>query len=797
MADYLVQEDGSSKILLEDGSGILLETSGGGTYTKTGVGLTGLVGAGENAGLNVESGSGVAGLTGAGSLVDVTVKAGYGIAGIVGAGSSSHGTATPKVLQVDCSTGGGQIIKNLGANYGEVWLEVDVALDPVAFADLLTNPGSFTDFGFTQLASNAGSDWAGVEWYVDTGPTIKWAAYNTATDPASAPFTPVPAVTSMQFYRIKLHLTAGAPIAQEAFVGGTAIGAANVAGTSQADIRTLYLIQPGLTDAGFLYFDNIKVGTSNGASDIFADDFQGGDTSKWTSADAVFTVVDDPGIAPAGSISGSPASGRVLIAWDDGPLEPNPTWTAIDQGTNGFPQQFVAGFDTKNGRQTLLSQTDTGTATVYINDRSGLFDNRNPDSPYQGKLSGRQIMLQLYNPVDDTWEPQFRGLIDDWRYDIDGSAVDANGDPINASIQIECVDVFDYLNGYGLTPGLDGVTPQVVPAGGTRGGPVPAGFEDGVYYATTTGSAWDRVIEILADAGIDPDMYIVASGNTNINAVKYDPDESALTALRDAADAEFPFIANIYVNRHGQFVFRGRYSRFNPDEVAAEPSSLWDFTRWAVGDGKAIQADPTRAQLRALSYSRDRGDLINVAICYPQNLKASDMPDQVYANVASINAYGKHAAPPMSDLLTADYTGPGTITPDEGKTQCAMFAELLVKNKKDPRVNLTSLTVKAVRPDDHRADATWAYITRSDISHIVNVATGYPGGTGFQGDSPADDYYIEGRSLVVRPLNPSHDYVEYTVEVSPAVWSMDTYGVFPDFDQEPGSTLTADFGVLE
>ena len=187
-------------------------------------------------------------------------------------------------------------------------------------------------------------------------------------------------------------------------------------------------------------------------------------------------------------------TGRVLIAWDDGPLVASPTWTAIDQGGSTFPHDFVSGYDTRVGRQTLVAQTDTGTATVYINDRAGLFDDRNLSSPYHGKLSGRQIMLQLFNPVTNVWEPQFRGLIDDWRYDIDGSAVDANKAPINASIQIECVDIFDYLNGYGLTPGLDGITP-------------PAGAEDQVYYAPTSGTVKDRIVEILTDANIDPAMY--------------------------------------------------------------------------------------------------------------------------------------------------------------------------------------------------------------------------------------------------------------------------------------------------
>lgn len=457
--------------------------------------------------------------------------------------------------------------------------------------------------------------------------------------------------------------------------------------------------------------------------------------------------------------------GRVLIAFDDGPLEPNPTFTAIDQG-GAFPDQFVSGYDTQSGRQTLLSQTDTGTASVFINDHEqGLFDPRNTSSPYFGKLDGRQIALQLFNPVTGTWHVQFRGWIDDITWNIDGSAVDANGDPINASIQIECVDMFDFLAGFGLTPGLAGVAPL-------------SGMEDGVYYAE--GHVDDRIIEILTDAGIDSSMFgspTLASGNVRCIATKYDPDESALQAIRDAVDAEFPFIGICYCDRHGKFQFHGRYARFAPDTVSGEPGSDWDFTRWAVGDEKAIQADPTRAQMRALSFARNRSDIINAAICYPQGLAAVDMPGQVYADTTAITAYGKHDAPPMSDLLTAN-TGLSSGNPD-AKTECFDFAKLLVKNKKDPREALTALQVKAIRPADYRAPITWAFLTRTDISHIVNVQVGYPSGTGFSGASPEDDYYIEGRALQVRPLNPSHDYVELNLEVSPAVWSMDTHGVFP------------------
>ncbi len=379
-------------------------------------------------------------------------------------------------------------------------------------------------------------------------------------------------------------------------------------------------------------------------------------------------------------------------------------------------------------------------------------------------------MLQLYNPVDATWEPQFRGLIDDYRYTIDGSAVGADGNPVNASIEIDCVDMFDYLNGYGLTPGIDGTTP-------------PKGAEDSVYFAASgvSDTVEDRILEILGNANVDPTMSIVASGNVQVISTQYNPDDSALSALRDAADAELPFIANIYVNRSGLFCFRGRYSRFDPDDVAAEPGSDWDFTRWKAGDGKAIQADPTRAQVRVVEYSRDRADLINAAICYPQGLAATAIPDQVFANSASITAYGKHSANPMTDLITAKYVGFGTISPDDGQTQCLLYAELLVKNKKDPRICPTALQFKSINPTDFRASATWDLLTRSDISHIVNLAVGYPGGTGLMGGATTDDYYIEGRALTVRPANSAYDYVELDLDVTPFEWSADTHSVFPAF----------------
>jgi hypothetical protein len=456
--------------------------------------------------------------------------------------------------------------------------------------------------------------------------------------------------------------------------------------------------------------------------------------------------------------------GRVLVAFDDGPLVAAPTWTRLDDTDN-----LVAGIDINRGKQTLLDRTDTGAATVYLNDTTGLFDPANTSSPYFGLLDGKQILLQLWNPVTSEWKPQFRGTIDDYGYQIN-DATGPDGKPIVANIQVDCVDVFDYLGGYGLTPGLDGVTP-------------PSGSEGSIFYAATTGTVDGRIVEVLTDVGIDSTMYVVFTGNVKVQSVLYDADEAALTVLRDAADAELPNIANIYVDKQGRFVFHGRESRFDPVTVwtgiagtDAGRDAVWRFRQWKVGDGAAIAADSERAQVRVLAYSRARSNIINAAIAYPKygdgevTFTEADIPDQAYVDAASILAYGKHALTPLSDLLVLE----GSTTGNDAKAETALYAKLYVENQKDPRVSIQTLTLKAIRPDDPRASSTWGVLCGADISDIVNVSVGYPGGVGIQDD----DYYVEGVTMQIRPLNPDHDYVELDLEVSPAEWSMDTHGVF-------------------
>ena len=243
----------------------------------------------------------------------------------------------------------------------------------------------------------------------------------------------------------------------------------------------------------------------------------------------------------------------MLIALADPALEPSPTWTRIDDTDN-----FVSKIEIRRGRQTEFDQTETSTATVYINDTEGVIE------PGGGGLlediDGRQIMLQLLNPVTSTWVTQYRGLVDDMTFDFNPAGVVSN-------VQIECVDLFDYLAGVEMLPGTFGDTP-------------PAGSEGVVFYEDTDFQT--RLKQILTDSGLDPDFFEVLTGNVDLQETKYDPGDSILVAIRDAVDAEFPGIANVYTDKLGRVCAHGRFARFDPDSVKV--GTYCAFTRWKAGD---------------------------------------------------------------------------------------------------------------------------------------------------------------------------------------------------------------------
>jgi hypothetical protein len=427
-------------------------------------------------------------------------------------------------------------------------------------------------------------------------------------------------------------------------------------------------------------------------------------------------------------------TGRVLIA-PGNPLAASPSWARYDE----LAQCRCAGWEVDTGRSSVFEVTDVGTATVHFEDRNRTLDT---DS-----LMGRAILLQIRDPVTAVWEPSYRGVIDQATFDVYPMTAG-----LVSTVQLRCVDMFAYLARVELVPGVHGDEPT-------------HGNEGSVVYGEE--HVDDRIKHLFLDAEVPDPLFVAFTGHSTCWDSKYDPGESVLTALREAADAEFPGIGNILCDRRGRICFHGRQSRFTPEAVV--PGGDWTFTRWGVGDADRIAAHSDTAQLRELTYSRDATLIYNAAQAWPAFIPGSkpgwkrvfpegDKTTQAIINTASRTDYGLRAMPPMADLIVKEtYAGPSY----SGPALCQLFAAYYVANYGTPhRIPIT--TIKSIHPSDPRAAATWAILTRIEISDVINL---HVGAAGMSGD-PDDAYFVEGWHKTVAPLDPNFDYVELTPNLS-------------------------------
>lgn len=422
-----------------------------------------------------------------------------------------------------------------------------------------------------------------------------------------------------------------------------------------------------------------------------------------------------------------------------------------------------AGWSTTVGRSSVFERTDVGTASVLFNDRARVLD---VDS-----LVGCAIQLQIRNPVTGIWEPSFRGVIDEPEFTVSPNAYLAN-------VQLNCVDMFAYLGRVQMVLG------EISPGVPLMGHPPATDEQAGqIYYED--GSVQLRITKLLQDGRVPPELYIVFTGNVWVWDTLYDVGDSILNAIRDAADAEFPGVANCYIDRKGRFNFHGRYSRFFPEETAAGGAgggADWDFMRWKGGDGAAIAADAERAQVRSFGFSRPSSLIYNSAIAWPREepwpvgseSKARPFPEnkkdaQVYLDTTSRDLYGYRAMPPMGDLIIKRHSNDGTT----GQEQCQLYAEYMVKNYKDAQKTIRNVSFKSLWPHDYRAEATWDLLCRMDISDALNLSID-------AGGVSNRDFFVEGLSKTVRVLQPEFDYVEVMPNLTPASrYAENVFGPYP------------------
>lgn len=104
---------------------------------------------------------------------------------------------------------------------------------------------------------------------------------------ASLPINP--AIVDSTWFTVELHCESG--VANTGYVNGIQVWTHDP--TAPGDVA---IVQIGVTNntPGPFYIDEVKVGTTRGASDLFSDDFASGDFSLWDSTSGSPSVVSDP-----------------------------------------------------------------------------------------------------------------------------------------------------------------------------------------------------------------------------------------------------------------------------------------------------------------------------------------------------------------------------------------------------------------------------------------------------------------------------------------------------------------------
>lgn len=439
------------------------------------------------------------------------------------------------------------------------------------------------------------------------------------------------------------------------------------------------------------------------------------------------------------ALASAPSGGSIEVAFSSDTLEPSPSWVEL-VGHDGLR---VTGWRIDRGRADLFDKTVTGTAGIDIIDLEGVLDPTNAGSLYASEIDPmRQVRIRLQNPVTDDWSHLFKGFASEWLYDMDVSERILN-------VTLDCSDAFDLIQALEMTPGHHGDT-------------VPAGSEGDIFFdqgppGVISGVGPSRIHKILDDVGWPAGPREVFTGNVLLQGTIYARRDAALTALFDAADAEFPGVANIYISKSGYVTFHGRYARFDP----TNPD--YGIRTWQAGDAGVASLDNTVALFSEIKFRRGESDLINAALSLPQGIDAADVPGSLVKDDPSIAKYGWRSGSYDNLLVSKGRTSPATTSftvnaVDETK----LYSEWLVHNYKNPRTRVNQLVFYSREPTDFSGPAIWDLLCNVEIGDIVHLQSSHPGGGGFD-----EDFYVEGIHYVAETFRDDFPFITLTLDVSP------------------------------
>ncbi len=421
----------------------------------------------------------------------------------------------------------------------------------------------------------------------------------------------------------------------------------------------------------------------------------------------------------------------VCIAFDDATLEPDPTWTSLyDYHSDGLRVKRVT---VDRGRAFELDKTQPGTMTIEIQDANGLLDVTNPSSPFYGsgvtKIDPlKQIAFFLTDPVADVEASLFRGFIESIQTVMDVSMK-------YMTHTITCVDALDTLG-----------NAEVVPDPTTG---------NATYLAADVNGAQTRILAALADAGWPSGLATIFTGNVKVQETVYAPRDQILQVLMDAADGEFPGVANVFVSKDGIVTFHGRLARFNPTDTH------YGINTWQVGDGAAVDADPTTVvQIATLEFDRDKANIFNAVLATPQNIEDADIAGQLVTDTGSIGQYGVRSKS-FENLITEG----GEVDGNDANAETKLFATYYKDNYAVPRNRVSRLSFTVPRKASPNRPAWWNFVCNVEISDRAHLKTTHRGGGGF------DEYFfVEGVHVEATPLKNDYPQLNVDLDVSPAAY---------------------------
>jgi hypothetical protein len=427
----------------------------------------------------------------------------------------------------------------------------------------------------------------------------------------------------------------------------------------------------------------------------------------------------------------------ISVAFGQTPLSTAPGWTRID---NPLGISVVNGFTLRRGRSYLTDKIDGGTASVSFVDVHGVMDPTNTSGPLYPMNPNAPAAIAIQNLVTGNWVTLFTGL-------IQGVPQQVNVDSAANRGSLELADLFSLL------------AIKEVPAGLTY---TDAGDSTYTSASNTSGNTvypeqtvQDRIKAILADAAVPAALTNIYSGNVRVQVTTYSPGEKILSALQDAADAEFPGVANLFVGKDGVVNFRGRLARFNP--------SAYGITSWDAADTAGLVSHTSRAVLQSITLDRDVNKIVNNALFAPQGVADTAIAGQLVSDATSITNYGPRGLTGM-DLINAGATT-GTLAGDPlGETK--LFSTFYDTNMKDPATRVQQATFRWVPASHPNAAYHWNFLCNVEIDDIVNITTTHPGGGGFS----ASPYFVEGISYDAA-LGPTNQWdLTLTLDLSPAAY---------------------------